>query len=69
MYGEQTSRNFVKFKSEIKKRQERLNNLRLILNMGMVHDEIFILCCLAKIALTREIFVIQIEVGTETFIP
>ena len=69
MYGEQTSRNFVKFKSEIKKRQERLYNLRLILNMGMVHDEIFILCCLAKIALTREIFVIQIEVGTETFIP
>lgn len=69
MYGEQTSRNFVKFKSEIKKRQDRLNKIRLILNMGMVHDEIFILCCLAKIALTREIFVIQIEVGTETFIP
>lgn len=69
MYGEQTSRNFVKFKSEIKKRREQLNKFKLILNMSMVHDEIFLLCSLAKIALTREMFVIQIEVGTETFIP
>lgn len=58
MYGQQTSRNFVKFKSEIKKREERLMNFRLILNMNMVHDEIFLLCCLAKIALTREMFII-----------
>lgn len=69
MYGEQTSRNFVQFKSEIKKRKERLKNFRMVINMGMVHDEIFLLCCLAKIALSREMFVIQIEVGTETFIP
>ena len=69
LYGEQSRERFVRYKSKLSEHIEMVNKLNLLIQLKAVRDEVYIRIILKRIEISKEIFLMNIELGLETFIP
>ena len=69
LYGEQSRERFVTYKSRLSENVEMINKLNLLIQLKAVRDEVFIRVCLKRIETAKDTFIMNIELGLETFIP
>tara|TARA_B110000305_G_C19245035_1_gene541887 strand:+ start:489 stop:710 length:222 start_codon:yes stop_codon:yes gene_type:complete len=69
MFEAKTEKKFVQTKKNRVNKVICINKIKILQRMAAVEKIIFINCSLRKIQLAKEIFVIDIEQGSEVMIP
>ena len=69
MFEEKPVIKMLRYKFDRRNLMNMYGKLRLIISLRAVEGELFILLLLQSIKLAKEIFVLEIEQGLETFIP
>lgn len=69
MFGDQTRKRFVQYKTRRIETEEHIEKINLILSLKAVHDEAYLRIVLQRIEFARKIFIMNIEIGLEVLIP
>ena len=69
MFGDQTRKKFVKYKTQRIETEDQIEKINLILSLKAVQDEAYLKIVLQRIEFARKIFIMNIELGLEVLIP